>query len=113
MKNWTLRFRAEDKDNFEELRSGLKSIETRAATVKYKNIKVGDTLTFTCDGDHFTKTITKRYHWPSVDKMVREVPFKRVMPNVQSISEMKAMYDSYPDYTEKIALYGLFGWGLK
>lgn len=39
MKNWTLRFRAVDKDNFDEVKIGIKSIETRAGTVKYQHIQ--------------------------------------------------------------------------
>ena len=60
MKTWTLRFRAIDKKNFEELRSGIKAVETRAASVKYQPIKKGDVLIFTCGKDRFSKTITKR-----------------------------------------------------
>lgn len=36
MKTWTLRFRAVDKKNFDEVKNGSKPIETRAATIKYQ-----------------------------------------------------------------------------
>lgn len=113
MKNYTLIFRAVDKGNFEKIRNGLKSIETRAATIKYQPIEVGDTLTFVCDDERFTKKIIKKFHWPSIDAMVEEVDFKRVMPAVESVEEMKKEYASYPDYDEKIKQYGLFGFELE
>jgi ASC-1-like (ASCH) protein len=113
MKNWTVRFREVDRKNFEEVRSGAKSIETRAATVKYRPIEVGDTLTFACGKDRFAKTITKRYHWPSIDAMVGEVPFQKIMPSVASVEDMKKVYASYPGYEEKIAEHGLLGFELK
>ena len=113
MKNWTLRFRQVDKKNFEEDRSGLKSTETRAATIKYRPIEVGNTLTFVCGNDRIVKKITAKYHWPNIDAMVKEIPFKQIMPSVDSVEEMKKAYASYPGYTEKIKEYGLLGFKLE
>ena len=113
MKNWTLRFRAIDKENFDELMSGIKTIETRAATTKYQPIEVGDTLTFTCEDERFMKTITKKYIWPSIDEMLGEVPMQSVMPSVNSVKEMKEEYSSYSGYNEKIREFGLLGFEVK
>lgn len=113
MKTWTLRFRAKDKKNFEEVRSGLKEYETRAATVKYQSIAVGDELIFVCDGDRFSKQITKIFHWADIDTMVKEIPYKKIMPSVISIEEMKKAYSSYDGYEEKIKEFGLLGFKLK
>lgn len=109
MKNWMLRFRAVDKKNFDEVRAGIKSVETRAGTVKYQPVAVGDTLTFVCDGEQFTKKIVKKFHWPSIDAMVQEIDFKKIMPSVSSVDEMKKVYASYPSYDEKIREHGLLG----
>ncbi len=46
MRTWTLRFRSVDKKNFDEVKNGSKPMETRAATIKYQPIEVGDTLLF-------------------------------------------------------------------
>ncbi|MDB5266443.1 MAG: hypothetical protein JWN89_258 [Parcubacteria group bacterium] len=113
MKTWTLRFRAKDKKNFEEVRSGLKEYETRAGTIKYRPIEVGDELVFVCDRDRFSKMIVQKYSWPDVDTMVKEIPFKKIMPSVSSLEEMKKAYASYPDYNEKIREFGLLGFKLK
>lgn len=113
MKNWTLRFRAVDKRNFEDVKNGIKSIETRAGTIKYKPIEVGDTLTFVCGKDKCIKKISKKFHWDSIDAMVKEINFKRIMPSVESVHEMKKIYASYPDYEKKIKEYGLLGFELK
>lgn len=112
MKNWTLKFRAVDKDNFDEVKSGVKAIETRAGTVKYQPVAVGDTLTFVCGPERCVKKVVKRYHWPSVDEMVEEIDFKKVMPTVGSVAEMKKVYASYPNYEQKIKEYGLLGFEL-
>ena|ERR1035437_9731941 len=113
MKNWTLRFRAVDKRNFDEIKSDVKSIETRAGTIKYQPIEVGDTLTFVCGKEKCMKKISKRFHWPSIDAMVEKIDFKKVMPSVASVTEMKKVYSSYPDYERKIKEHGLLGFELE
>ncbi len=113
MKNWALRFRAVDKDNFDEVKSGIKSIETRAGTTKYQPIKVGDTLTFVCGQERFVKKISKRFQWPDIDSMAREINFKKVMPSIESVAEMKKVYASYPDYEQKTRDHGLLGFELE
>lgn len=112
MKNWTLKFRAVDKKNFDEVKSGVKSIETRAGTIKYQPIEIGDTLTFVCGNEQCTKKIIEKFHWTSVDAMVKEIDFKKVMPSVKSVGEMKKVYISYPDYKRKIREHGLLGFEL-
>ncbi len=112
MKNWTLRFRASDKKLFGELVSGAKSIETRAATIKFKPIEVGDTLTFVCGTERCVKKVMKKSHWKNVDAMLQEVDFKKVMPSVASVAEMKQAYASYSGYEQKIKEHGLFGFVL-
>lgn len=48
MNNYMLRFRAINRDTFQAIRVGTKKVETRAATIKYRDIKVGDVITFVC-----------------------------------------------------------------
>ncbi len=44
--------------------------------------------------------------------MVKEIDFKKIMPSVSSIDEMKKVYASYPDYEKKIKEHGLLGFEL-
>ncbi|KKQ78129.1 MAG: hypothetical protein A3A96_00445 [Candidatus Zambryskibacteria bacterium RIFCSPLOWO2_01_FULL_39_39] len=113
MKTWTLRFRAVDKKNFDELRSGIKAVETRAATIKYQPIEKGDTLIFVCGKDKFSKTISKKTHFKSIDAMFRKIPYKKIMPDLSSKEEAKKRYYSYPNYKEKIKEFGLLAFELK
>ena len=113
MKNWTLHFRQVDHKNFDEVANGTKSIETRAATIKYLPIEVGDTLTFVCGKDRLVKKVMKKYHWPSIEVMTMEIPFRRIMPSIASVDEMKKIYGSYPGYIEKIKEFGILGFELK
>src|SRR5450756_1864508 len=104
----TLRFRSVDKDKFDEVRSGAKSVETRAATIKYQLIEVGDTITFVCGKSSFTKSIKKKYHFKTAAAMLKKIPLKRIMPSVKNLKEMQKRYAAYPNYEEKIKKHGLF-----
>jgi ASC-1-like (ASCH) protein len=105
-------FREVDKARFDEIKDGRKAIETRAGTPKYQVVKVGDVLTFSCGEDSFSKTVAKIYHWPTIEEMLAEVPLKKVMPEVNTIEEVRARYASYPRYEEKITEFGILGFEL-
>jgi len=107
-----MRIREADRHIFEAIRNGVKTIETRAATVKYRKLAVGDTLVFTCGADRLSKTITKAYHWPSVAAMAKQVDIKQVLPEVSSLAEAEAAYAKWPGYAEKIKEHGLAGFEL-
>ncbi len=44
--------------------------------------------------------------------MIKEIDFKKIMPLVDSVEEMKKVYAGYPDYEQKIAEHGLLGFEL-
>ena len=113
MKTWTLRFRKENKDDFDRLRSGIKSVETRAASPKYQPVETGDNLFFVCGKDKFSKIIKKKYHFKDIDSMLRKISFKKIGPKLKSKEELKKMYDSYPNYKEKIKKFGILAFELE
>ncbi|MBM3271782.1 hypothetical protein FJY94_00625 [Candidatus Kaiserbacteria bacterium] len=112
MKTHHLEFREVDRVRFEEVRSGLKGIETRAATDKYRAMEEGDVITCTCGQDSFSKRIVRKWHWRTIEAMLAEVPLQRIMPDVHSLEQARARYATYPGYPEKIATYGIVGFEL-
>ena len=54
-----LRFRAINKDIFKAIRNGKKKVETRAATERYRNIKIGDTIKLICGKYSFEMKVKK------------------------------------------------------
>ena len=113
MKSHTITFREQDKNNFDAIKSGEKTIESRAGTGKYKEIEVGDEIVFECAGETLSKTVKKIYHWASVEQMIEEVPLKSVIPWVKTVEEAKAVYASFPSYEEKIKEFGILGFELE
>jgi len=108
----TLKFEEKDRARFNEVKDGTKKIETRAMNQKYDSIEQGDEIMFTCGEDSFTKKISKKYHWQTVEAMVAEVPLNKIMPGLLTVEDAKNRYSTYPGYIEKIEKGGILGFEL-
>lgn len=113
MKKHILRIRKVDKFVFDSIKENKKTIETRAATNKLKKIEVGDFLIFICNNEKLEKEVKKVKLYKTIDQMVKEIDFKKIMPFVDSIDEMKKVYFSFPNYKEKIEKFGLIIFKMK
>jgi len=113
MKTWTLRFRAADKKNLTEIKDGLKSIETRAATEKYRGIKRGDTLILVCGKQRIERLVGHVKIFKTINALFQSVPFRKIMPSAESEEEARNIYYSYPGYREKIRKYGIIAMTIK
>lgn len=107
MKTWILRFRARDRDNFNEIKRGLKTIETRAATPRYTKIRAGDRLVFVCGKARLTKKVKRAKRFRTIGEMLRAINYKKIMPSVQSVEEVRKVYYGYHGYKEKIKKFGV------
>lgn len=107
MKKHTLRFRAVDRATFADIRDGRKRVETRAATVKYRNIAPADLIAFVCGQDRFERTVATVEHFASVDDLLMKHAVKDINASAATPEDLKMMYDSFPGYPEKIAQFGL------
>ncbi|MDI6734125.1 MAG: ASCH domain-containing protein [Patescibacteria group bacterium] len=107
MRKIILRFHAVDKANFKKIKDGLKTVETRAATTRYQNIKKGDVLVIVCGKERIIKKVKCVRHFKNIKSMTKAISFKKIMPSVKSIIEMRKIYSGYPGYKEKIKRFGL------
>jgi len=107
MKRYTVRVRQQDKDIFLQIKNGQKTVETRAATIKHKNIKKGDILIFVCGNDKIEKEILKASLFKSISQMLKYYKIKQIMPSVKTKQEMEKVYYSFSGYQEKIKKHGL------
>ncbi len=107
MKTWILRFRVIDRENFLEIKQGLKTIETRAATEKYRSIKRGDVLVFVCGKQKMKRVVKSVAIFRSIDIMTTRIPFRKIMPSIESIGGLRDVYYGYPGYREKIKKWGI------
>lgn len=113
MNKYTQRFRAVNKDIFLDIKSGKKTVETRSATEKYKDIKAGDILILVCGKNRFEKEIKKSKIFKTIKSLVKIYSAKKIMPNINTEKELRAAYYNYPNYKEKIKKFGLIALELK
>ena len=113
MKRYVLRVAARDKNVFEAIGSGKKKIETRAGSVKYQNIKAGDTLVFSCAGKKFEKKIKEVRHFKSIADILKVYKPSQINPSISTKEEMIKMWHSFPNYKEKIVKFGILAFELK
>ncbi len=113
MAKYVLRIREVDRNFLKVLKSGEKTIETRAATSKYHKIKKGDILKFTCGNEFLEKKVAKVSLFKDIDSLIKKLNPKKIMPQVSSIKEVKEIWRSWPNYEEKIRRYGIVTFELK
>jgi len=107
MKVITLRFRAEDKADFNLIKKRVKTVETRAATERYKNIKVGDLLRIVCGREAIVRRVKRTGYFKSIASMLHAIPGRKINPKFTSIAAAENMYYGYSGYREKIKKFGL------
>lgn len=113
MTKYILRIRGIDKFVFDSIKKNEKTIETRAAKEKLRNIGQGDILVFVCGEEKLEKKVKNVSYFENVDELVKKIDFKKIMPFVSSVKEMKKVYYSFPNYREKIKNFGLIAFELE
>ena len=113
MVKYTLKFRAVNKGIFLDIKSGKKSVETRAASERYKNIKAGDIVVLVCGKERFSKKVKKARIFKSIKALLKTYPLKKIMPKLTTEKEWRRELYSYPGYKDKIKRYGLIALELK
>lgn len=96
-----------NKDIFEALRKGVKKVETRAATAKYKKLEADGVISFSCAGEMFEKKIAKVTQFPSIDALLKKYKPADINPKLKTRDEIVKMYHSFPGYEEKIKEFGI------
>jgi len=112
MKKYILPIRQVDRTTYDLIESGEKRVETRAAGPRYKDIKDRDMVVFKCGNDSFERIVKKAQKFKSVDEVLNHYDVKDINPRVNTIEELKSMYNSFPSYTEKIKKYGIIAFEL-
>lgn len=96
-----------DRPIFEDIKSGVKNIETRAGGPKYKNIKAGDEAVFKCGSDKITKKIKEVSTFKSVKLLVKKYGVKPIAPWLETEKDLEKLYYGFPGYRERIVKYGI------
>ncbi|MBI4119462.1 MAG: hypothetical protein HY456_01275 [Parcubacteria group bacterium] len=114
MRTWVLRIRYKDRPVLAAIKSGKKSIETRAlgptrTGKNFRNIKKGDAIIFRCGDSVLRKRVKKVKYYKSVESLFRKLDMNKVMPylNPASLAAVRKIYYGFGGYRERIRKYGL------
>lgn len=102
-----LRFVQTNRHIFNAIKDRKKTIETRAATVKYKNLKKGDVLELVCGSERFSRKIKRVRHFKTIVAMLKICSIQKINPFIVTKKELEERYRSFPGYAEKIKKFGL------
>lgn len=103
----SVRCREVDRSTFLAIKKGTKSVETRAATERYRDIKAGDILRFKCGADVFECRVRRAAIFKTITALVKKYGVRPLNPQCKSEKDLRAMYASFPGYSDKIKRYGL------
>ncbi len=96
-----------EKEIFDHIRSGKKSVETRAATPRALHAKAGDIAVFLCAGERIEKRIKAATHFKSVAAMLKKYEAAAINPSARSSRDLLRMYATFPGYAEKLQAFGI------
>jgi ASC-1-like (ASCH) protein len=84
-----LRFRAVNRDIFEAICDGTKKIETRAATIKFQNIKEGDKLVLVCGKGKVEKVVKTADYVASIAALLKKYKVKDINPFIKTANDLE------------------------
>ncbi len=107
-----LRFRAVDKYIFNAIKTRKKKVETRAATVKYKDIEKGDIFVFVCGKERFERKVKKVFHSKNIEGLLKKYKIKDIRPDIKERREFINSYNAFSGYSQKIKRFGIMAFVL-
>ncbi len=108
-----LKINSKDRYIIDAIISGEKKIETRAATPKYREIKMGEKIILVCGSKKIKKEVIKVELFKTIGALLKKYKPEEINPKTHSAQEARAMWYSFPGYKEKIKEFGLVAWHLK
>ncbi len=117
MKEWIMGVQPEI---FEFIEKGIKTIEGRTPDINvlekdYRKLKKEDILVFLKE-DETKKTakykIKYLVHYSNVKNMLISEGLNNILPNIKTIEEGVKLYNSFPNYSQRIKELGIYAIGI-
>ena len=93
---------------FHAIKIGLKIVEGRPNSLKFKDIAPGDKISFTCVSTHeiIYCTVIAVTGYSNFYEMLDQQGLQNMLPGVNDIQQGVAVYENFPGYREKVKKYG-------
>jgi len=93
---------------FDAIKAGLKTVEGRLNSPKFKDLKFGDLITFTCHetNEKISGVVKALNIYPNFEAMLVSEGLENMLPGVTSLYEGVMIYESFPGYQEGAKEFG-------
>lgn len=99
---------------FEQIKSGIKTVETRALNPDeperyFGNIKVGETIELerVDNGEILRKKVKRASVYNNFDDYLKEEDFKKIFGKEMKPEEVRKIHYNFPGYKERLEKYGI------
>lgn len=94
---------------FDAVKAGLKTVEGRLNRPRFKYLQPGMKISFTATNTHevIECTIVELIIYPSFEAMLTSAGLKNMLPEICTIAEGIALYESFPGYKEEVEKFGV------
>lgn len=93
---------------FSLLQTGIKQVEGRKGSPKYRAIQVSDVIVFQCDDRQFHAKVRCIDSFTSLDDYLNKVTVQKALPGIESIEEARRIYLQWSTL-EEIDKHGFLG----
>jgi len=93
---------------FDAIQSGLKTVEGRINSSKFKDLKIEDLISFasTRTNETIICIVIDIKTYSNFEDMIQQEGINKILPGIPSISEGVSIYESFPGYSDNVKKIG-------
>src|SRR3990167_7356191 len=94
---------------FDAIKAGLKTVEGRPNSLKFKDLHPGDQISFTCivTNEVIVCCVQAMTVYASFFEMLQEQGLQNMLPGITTMEQGVAVYENFPGYKEKALVIGV------
>lgn len=97
---------------FQDVKDGLKTVEAKLNTEKWKDVRVGDDFIWTYDNQQVITRVVDVYYYPSFSDMINTEGLPWIFPRCSSVDEGVKYFEYLYDKVEE-CMYGVVAFTLR
>ena len=103
------------KKYFDAIKAGIKTVEGRLNSPKFKDLKPGMNIVFksTDSDEDLTCKVESLNVYPNFEIMLQKEGLEKMLPGIKTIEEGNTIYESFPGYKDKVKEIGALAIRLK
>jgi len=94
---------------FQQIQSGLKTVEGRIAKDKFCSLREGQVLEFVSENARLRTRILELKQFPTFKNLLEHYGLKTCLPALDCLEEGVNVYHSFPNYKQNESKFGVIG----